>query len=121
MNSDVYFLRSRSKPSILLFETRNICPHLESLVDTMDCNLRCFIPSRLQLEDLKLLPFQNAGLMLEYFFLSPPLLPDRYFLHQILKTGAKLGQFFAIFRNSVYTHVGSSRRKNAVETFDHIG
>ena len=29
---------------------------------------------------------------LGYFFLSPPLSPDKYFLRQILKTGAKLGQ-----------------------------
>ena len=49
-----------------------------------------------------------AGLALDYFFLLPSLSPDRYFLRQILKTGAKLGQVFAIFRNSVYTHVGLS-------------
>ena len=36
-----------------------------------------------------------------FFFLSLPLSPDRYFLRQILKTGAKLVQFFAIFRNCV--------------------
>ena len=37
------------------------------------------------------------------FFLLPPLSPD-----QIHNTGAKLGQFFPIFRDSVYTHVGFS-------------
>ena len=50
-----------------------------------------------------------SGLALGYFFLLPPLSPDKYFLRQILKTGAKLGQIFAILiRNSVYTHVGFS-------------
>ena len=51
MNRDEYFLRSRSKPSILLlFESRTICTHSESHVYTMERNLRCFLPSRLQLE-----------------------------------------------------------------------
>ena len=45
-----------------------------------------------------------SGFALGYFFLSPPLSPDKFFLRQILKTGAKLGLIFAIFRNSVYTH-----------------
>ena len=49
-----------------------------------------------------------AGLALGYFFLSPPLSPDIYFLCQIIKTGAKFGHFFAIFRNFVYSHVGFS-------------
>ena len=40
---------------------------------------------------------------LNFFFLSPPLSSYWYFLCQILKTGAKFGPFFAIFRNSVYT------------------
>ena len=37
-----------------------------------------------------------SGLVLGYFFLSPPLSPDRYFLRQILKTGAKIRP---VFRN----------------------
>ena len=51
---NVYFLGSRLKSSsTLLFESCTICTHLESLVHTMECNLRCFFPSRLRLEDLK--------------------------------------------------------------------
>ena len=48
------FLRSRSKPSVLLFESRTICTHSESLVYTMERNLWSFIPFRLRLEDLEL-------------------------------------------------------------------
>ena len=57
-----------------------------------------------------------SGLALGHFFLSPPLSLDRYFLRQILKTGAKFGQFLPMFRNSVYTRVGFS-----MLTFFHIG
>ena len=53
MNRDVYFLRSRSKPSILSFKCHTICTHLESLVYTMERNLQCFIPSCLRLKDLE--------------------------------------------------------------------
>ena len=42
MNRDVYVLRSRSKPSILLFESRTICTHSESLV-YMERDLRRII------------------------------------------------------------------------------
>ena len=61
------FLRSRSKPSILLFESRTICTHSESLIHTMERNLRCFIPSRLQLENLK---FWLFGLFNNIYYLN---------------------------------------------------
>ena len=67
MNRSVYFLRSRSKASLLLLESRAICTHSESLVYTMERNLRCFIPSRLRLEDLE---FCFFGLLNRIFDLN---------------------------------------------------
>ena len=49
MNWEVHFFRSHS----ILFESRTICTHSESLVHTVERSLWCFIHSRLWLEDLE--------------------------------------------------------------------
>ena len=72
MNRDVHLLRSRSKLSVLLFAFRNIGTHSESLVHTMENNLRCFVPSHLRLKDLEFWLFRlfNRNFILKYKLLS---------------------------------------------------
>ena len=53
MNRDVYFSRSRSKPSMLLFESCTISTYSESLVYTVAPNLLKVHVSRFATEKVK--------------------------------------------------------------------
>ena len=60
-------------------------------------------------------PAKKGRVSIRILFSFATTSPGRYFLRQILKTGAKLGHFFAIFGNSVCSHV------QHVHTHFHLG